>query len=217
MESPSGIKVWQSSWFVQTLSLSLSLSTSCFYVGCPGTEVHILCNNCCQFLHPSSLVFNSHHWHLDYELVARNLWWNSLSIIASHSHLDSLSVSLTLPSCLDAKCIAFGFVQLILITDPRMGDLREALKYIYSNIYVEYVVKNPLYTPGQPFKWEPGLSLSSETTVIGCCAFCKFRLLQLFRDAIIAWIPLMSAQVMPSTWICLTWSSEQRLIELWTH
>ncbi|CAK9215903.1 unnamed protein product [Sphagnum troendelagicum] len=45
-------------------------------------------------------------------------------------------------------------IKLILITDPRMGDLRDALKYIYSNIYVEYVVKNPLYTPGQPFKCE---------------------------------------------------------------
>jgi hypothetical protein len=40
-----------------TNSLSFSLSTSCFYVGCPGAEVHILCNNCCQFLHPSSLGF----------------------------------------------------------------------------------------------------------------------------------------------------------------
>lgn len=45
-------------------------------------------------------------------------------------------------------------IKLILVTDPRMGDLREALKYIYNNIYVEYVVKNPLYTPGQPFKCE---------------------------------------------------------------
>lgn len=89
MESPSGIKVWQSSWFVQTLSLCLS--TSCFYVGCPGTEVHILCNSCCQFLHPSSLGFNSHHWHLDYELVARHLWWNSLSIIATLTWTLSLS------------------------------------------------------------------------------------------------------------------------------
>lgn len=71
--------------------LSLSLSTSCFYVGCPGTEVHILCNNCCQFLHPSSLGFNSHHWHLDYELVARHLWWNSLSIIATLTWTLSLS------------------------------------------------------------------------------------------------------------------------------
>lgn len=42
-------------------------------------------------------------------------------------------------------------IKMILITDPRMGDLREALKYIY-NIYVEYVAKNPLYTPGQPFR-----------------------------------------------------------------
>lgn len=45
-------------------------------------------------------------------------------------------------------------IKLILVTDPRMGDLREALKFIYNNIYVEYVVKNPLYTPGQPFKCE---------------------------------------------------------------
>lgn len=73
-------------------------------------------------------------------------------IVCNHCHSPGLSLSLTFPSCLDAKCIAFGFVQLILITDPRMGDLRDALKYIYSNIYVEYVVKNPLYTPGQPFK-----------------------------------------------------------------
>ncbi|KAG0629985.1 hypothetical protein M758_1G144700 [Ceratodon purpureus] len=45
-------------------------------------------------------------------------------------------------------------IKLILVTDPRMGDLREALRFIYSNIYVEYVVKNPLYTLGQPFKCE---------------------------------------------------------------
>ncbi|KAG0591083.1 hypothetical protein KC19_1G148100 [Ceratodon purpureus] len=45
-------------------------------------------------------------------------------------------------------------IKLILVTDPRMGDLREALRFIYNNIYVEYVVKNPLYTLGQPFKCE---------------------------------------------------------------
>lgn len=45
-------------------------------------------------------------------------------------------------------------IKLILITDPRMGDLRDALKFIYNNIYVEYVVKNPLYTPGLPFTCE---------------------------------------------------------------
>mgnify|MGYP002776100053 FL=1 len=42
--------------------------------------------------------------------------------------------------------------QIVLVTDPAMGDLREALRYIYSNIYVEYVIKNPLYTPGEAFR-----------------------------------------------------------------
>lgn len=45
-------------------------------------------------------------------------------------------------------------IKIVLVTDPKMGDLRDALNYIYSNIYVEYVVKNPLYTPGQPFRFE---------------------------------------------------------------
>ncbi|KAI5328379.1 hypothetical protein L3X38_027776 [Prunus dulcis] len=34
---------------------------------------------------------------------------------------------------------------------PRTGDLRESLKYIY-NLYVQYVVKNPLYTSGTPIR-----------------------------------------------------------------
>lgn len=42
-------------------------------------------------------------------------------------------------------------VQIILVTHPKAGDLREPLKYIY-NLYVEYVVKNPLYSPGTPIK-----------------------------------------------------------------
>ncbi|KAL2621896.1 hypothetical protein R1flu_002101 [Riccia fluitans] len=45
-------------------------------------------------------------------------------------------------------------LKIVLVTDSKMSDLREALKYIYSNIYVEYVVKNPLYTPDTPFKCE---------------------------------------------------------------
>ncbi|WMV20624.1 hypothetical protein MTR67_014009 [Solanum verrucosum] len=40
-------------------------------------------------------------------------------------------------------------IKIILVTHPRTGDLRESLKYIY-NLYVEYVVKNPLYSPGAP-------------------------------------------------------------------
>eukprot|EP00250_Pteridium_aquilinum_P012346 c20671_g1_i1 orf=91-555(+) len=45
-------------------------------------------------------------------------------------------------------------IKIVLVTDPGMGDLREALRHIYSNIYVEYVIKNPLYTPGEPFRCE---------------------------------------------------------------
>eukprot|EP00270_Netrium_digitus_P003289 TRINITY_DN1375_c0_g1_i1.p1 TRINITY_DN1375_c0_g1~~TRINITY_DN1375_c0_g1_i1.p1 ORF type:complete len:140 (+),score=21.30 TRINITY_DN1375_c0_g1_i1:163-582(+) len=45
-------------------------------------------------------------------------------------------------------------IKLILVSDPKAGDLREALRYIYSNLYVDYVVKNPLYSPGQPFRCE---------------------------------------------------------------
>ncbi|KAK7315156.1 hypothetical protein VNO77_33689 [Canavalia gladiata] len=44
-------------------------------------------------------------------------------------------------------------IKIILVTHPRTGDLRESLKYIY-NLYVEYVVKNPLYTPGSPIRSE---------------------------------------------------------------
>ena len=43
-------------------------------------------------------------------------------------------------------------MQLILVSDARTADLREALRHIYNNIYVEYVVKNPLSVPGQPFR-----------------------------------------------------------------
>ncbi|KAL1290236.1 hypothetical protein AAHE18_20G114800 [Arachis hypogaea] len=42
-------------------------------------------------------------------------------------------------------------IKIILVTHPRTGDLRDSLKYIY-NLYVEYVVKNPLYTPGSPIR-----------------------------------------------------------------
>ncbi|CAK9168016.1 unnamed protein product [Ilex paraguariensis] len=44
-------------------------------------------------------------------------------------------------------------IKIILVTHPRTGDLREALMYIY-NLYVEYVMKNPLYTPGTPIRCE---------------------------------------------------------------
>jgi hypothetical protein len=43
-------------------------------------------------------------------------------------------------------------LQMVLNTSPDVGDLREVMNYIYEDIYVEYVVRNPLYVPGQPFK-----------------------------------------------------------------
>ncbi|KAI4319991.1 hypothetical protein MLD38_033520 [Melastoma candidum] len=42
-------------------------------------------------------------------------------------------------------------IKIILVTHPKTGDLREATKYIY-NLYVEYVVKNPMYAPGTPIR-----------------------------------------------------------------
>lgn len=41
----------------------------------------------------------------------------------------------------------------MLNTSPNVGDLREAMSTIYSSIYVDHVVKHPLYSPGEPFKY----------------------------------------------------------------
>lgn len=43
----------------------------------------------------------------------------------------------------------------MLNTDENAKDCREILQAVYANIFVEYVAKNPLYTPGQPFKCAP--------------------------------------------------------------
>lgn len=43
--------------------------------------------------------------------------------------------------------------QLVLSTDPEVGDLRDHLWHIYTNIFVEYVVKHPLYQQGEPFRY----------------------------------------------------------------
>lgn len=44
-------------------------------------------------------------------------------------------------------------MKFILNTAPDVGDLKEILECIYSQIYVARVMKNPLYTPGQPFNF----------------------------------------------------------------
>lgn len=41
-------------------------------------------------------------------------------------------------------------VRFVLTTDLSATDMREALRHIYSQIYVENLTKNPLYTPGEP-------------------------------------------------------------------
>lgn len=46
-------------------------------------------------------------------------------------------------------------VRLALCASPDAGDLSEAVAHVYSSLYTEYVLKNPLYDPGQPFSVEP--------------------------------------------------------------
>jgi hypothetical protein len=86
MESPSGIKVWQSSWLYKlSLFLSLNILLLCWLSRSWGA--HPL-----QQLLPilaSKLI----RFHLDYQLVARHLRWNSLSIIATLTCTLSLSLS----------------------------------------------------------------------------------------------------------------------------
>jgi len=45
-------------------------------------------------------------------------------------------------------------VKIVFNTDQNVGNLQDHLAYIYNNLYVEYVMKNPLYEPGQPFRYE---------------------------------------------------------------
>lgn len=45
-------------------------------------------------------------------------------------------------------------IKIVLNTSPDVGDLREAMSTIYSSIYVENVVKHPLYSPGEPFNYD---------------------------------------------------------------
>jgi hypothetical protein len=42
-------------------------------------------------------------------------------------------------------------LQFILNTGPALGNMDDHLQYIYKNLYVELVVKNPAYIPGEAF------------------------------------------------------------------
>ena len=59
----------------------------------------------------------------------------------------------------DASCMPHDLdsrplrcMQFVLNTDETVNDMREHLAYIYSAIYVDFVAKNPVYVPGQPFR-----------------------------------------------------------------
>jgi hypothetical protein len=39
-------------------------------------------------------------------------------------------------------------------TDPDVGDMKDTLKGIYRNIFVEFVVKNPLHKMNEPIRCE---------------------------------------------------------------
>jgi hypothetical protein len=41
-------------------------------------------------------------------------------------------------------------LRFVMTTDLAMADMRDVLRYIYSNFYVECLVKNPLWRPGEP-------------------------------------------------------------------
>lgn len=45
-------------------------------------------------------------------------------------------------------------LKMILTTAPNIGNLAECMDHIYGDIFVEYVVKNPLYIPGDKFLFE---------------------------------------------------------------
>jgi len=42
----------------------------------------------------------------------------------------------------------------VLNTSTDVGDLNKQMWQIYSSLFCEYVVKNPLYTVGEPFECE---------------------------------------------------------------
>lgn len=41
--------------------------------------------------------------------------------------------------------------QIVLNTSRDVGDLRDQLALLYDDVFVEHVIKSPIYQPGQPF------------------------------------------------------------------
>lgn len=57
----------------------------------------------------------------------------------------------TLQPCLPCLPALLLVPQFVLTTDPSVGSMAEQLQYVYASLFVELVVKNPLYMPGEPF------------------------------------------------------------------
>lgn len=41
-------------------------------------------------------------------------------------------------------------LKFVMNTDMNVGDIQDVLRRVYAKIFVEYVVRNPLYRPGEP-------------------------------------------------------------------
>lgn len=46
-------------------------------------------------------------------------------------------------------------LKLVMLTDPSVGDLSNQLATIYGQLFVQHVARNPLYSPGDAFLFEP--------------------------------------------------------------
>ena len=97
------------------------------------------------------------------------LFWTLKNFTASLNPKDPNKPKLGTPLKIGEGCTFYCFrtnvyklhflespsgVKVILNTTPDTGDLRDVLDYIYSQLLVEYVTKNPLYDPGEPFNFE---------------------------------------------------------------
>jgi trafficking protein particle complex subunit 1 len=69
----------------------------------------------------------------------------------SPSGMKVSAALLRCPHCASAPRLT-TCTQMVLNTSSDVGNLKEALGYIYDDVFVEFVVKNPLYNPGEPFQ-----------------------------------------------------------------
>jgi hypothetical protein len=61
-------------------------------------------------------------------------------------------------------------IKLILTTSPNVGDMSKNLEHIYRALFVDLVMKNPLYTPGEQFLFEPfTLALNKYMSSLNLC------------------------------------------------